>query len=294
MQDLRDRAAVVTGAGGGIGLGIARALAGAGVDVVVADIEADAAEAAARDLASTGVRTLACSCDVSDRSDVEALAERAWAAFGRIDILVNNAGVFPPIARLVDALEQDVRWVLDVNVMGVWNGCSVFGRRFVDQGSPAHIVNTGSENSLGMAHTGAAAYTASKHAVLGLSDVLRHELPDHIGVSIVCPGMVATRLGTAARNRPARFGGPLEPVGPPGPALGLDPDEVGRLTVEGVRRGDFYIVTHPPVREIVQERCAEILGAFDAHAPRFDGDDRLDTRAIMRRTRGSRRSGPEE
>ena len=218
---------------------------------------------------------------------------RAWAAFGRIDILVNNAGVFPPLSPLVDAREEDVRWVFDVNVMGVWNGCSVFGRRFVDQGSPAHIVNTGSENSLGMAHTGAAAYTASKHAVLGLSDVLRHELPDHVGVSIVCPGMVATRLGSATRNRPARYGGPPAEAAVPASGFGMDPDEVGRLTVEGVRRGDFYIVTHPPVRDIVSERCEEVLGAFDTYAPRFDGDHRLDTRAVMRRMEERGRTGPQ-
>jgi short-subunit dehydrogenase len=169
--------------------------------------------------------------------------------------------------------------VLEVNVLGVWYGCSAFGRRFVEQGTEAHILTTGSENSLGMAHTGAAFYTASKQAVLGLCDVLRYELPEFIGVSVLCPGMVRTNLSNAGTHRPARFGGPTAAAPPL--EMGMDPDEVGRRAVEGIRRGDFYIVTHPPVRQLVEERAAEALAAFDAQAPRFAGDEAMDTRKLM-------------
>jgi NAD(P)-dependent dehydrogenase (short-subunit alcohol dehydrogenase family) len=284
MQDLSDKVAVVTGGASGIGLGISRALAARGVHVVVADIEEDAAARAADELSQQGVRTQAARCDVSDRSSVEALADRAWREFGHVDIAVNNAGVFPPPGPLVDCREQDARWVLEVNVLGILHGCAVFGRRFMDQGTPAHIVNTGSENSLGVPHTNAAVYTASKHAVLGLSDVLRRELPDFIKVSIVCPGIVTTQLQSALRNRPERYGGPTspQPRREPQPDIGLMPDEVGVRVVEGIERDDFYIVTHPPVRELVEERAAEILAAFDAQAARFEGDERLDTRAVIR------------
>jgi NAD(P)-dependent dehydrogenase (short-subunit alcohol dehydrogenase family) len=284
MQELRDKVAVVTGGASGIGLGIGRALVARGVHVVVADIEEDTAARAARELSQPGGRTLAVRCDVSDLASVEALADRAWREFGHVDIAVNNAGVFPPSGPLVDSREQDARWVLEVNVLGVLHGCAVFGRRFIDQGTPAHIVNTGSENSLGVPHTNAAVYTASKHAVLGLSDVLRRELPDFIGVSIVCPGIVTTQLQSALRNRPERYGGPTSPQprrAPPA-GIGLMPDDVGIRVVEGIERDDFYIVTHPPVRELVEERTAEILAAFDAQAPRFEGDERLDTRAVIR------------
>jgi NAD(P)-dependent dehydrogenase (short-subunit alcohol dehydrogenase family) len=273
------RVAVVTGAASGIGLAIAQAFAEAGATVVVADIDAGAAEAAAAQLARPG---LAVACDVTDRGSVEALADAAWAEYGQVDLLVNNAGVFPPRARLLDADERDFRWVFDVNVIGVWHGCAVFGRRFVDQGTPAHIVNTGSENSLGAPHTHGGAYTASKHAVLGLSDVLRRELPDHVKVSVLCPGMVPSRLGEALRNRPERFGGPVTVEAAPGSGLGLPAEDVARMVVEGVAAGEFYIVTHPPVRELVDERYAEVSAAFDRQAPRFDGDERLDTRALMR------------
>jgi short-subunit dehydrogenase len=140
---------------------------------------------------------------------------------------------------------------------------------------------------MGVPHTHAGAYTASKHAVLGMSDVLRHELPDFIKVSVLCPGIVPSRLGEAARNRPDRFGGP-ETGGQASPVpsgLGLSPDEIGRRVLDGMQVGAFYIVTHPPVRELVDERYAEMTAAFDRQAPRFEGDERLDTRAVMRRRR---------
>lgn len=286
MRDFVDRVAVVTGGASGIGLGIARALAAEGAHIVVADIEPEPAHEASQALCALGIRSIADVCDVTDRGSVEALADRAWSEFGHVDIVVNNAGVFPPSGPLIETLEQDARWVLDVNLMGVWHGCAVFAPRFIEQGTPAHIVNTGSENSLGLPHTNAGIYTASKHAVLGLSDVLRNELPDFVGVSLLCPGIVASQLGASARNRPERYGGPIPSTArrttPSG--VGLQPDEVGRRVVEGVRKGEFYIVTHPPVREIVEERCREILGAFERQAPRFDGDDVLDTRAVIRRS----------
>jgi NAD(P)-dependent dehydrogenase (short-subunit alcohol dehydrogenase family) len=197
----------------------------------------------------------------------------------------------PPTKPAVDIEERDARWVLEINVLGVWHGCSVFGRRLIEQGTPAHIVNTGSENSLGVPHTGAALYTASKHAILGLSDVLRRELPDFIGVSVLCPGMVATELSKSGLKRPDRFGGPFERGARTGVQPGLDPDEVGRRTVEGIKRGDFYIVTHPPVVELAEERWKEISAAFAEQAPRFDGDEVLDTRVFLRRLQAGESEG---
>jgi NAD(P)-dependent dehydrogenase (short-subunit alcohol dehydrogenase family) len=282
-MEFQDKVVVVTGAASGIGRGIAEAVARRGASVVVADIEAERAEEVASTLASGGTRALAVGCDVTDSASIEALAEFAWDEFGHVDVVVNNAGVFSS-SPFLDIEEANARWILDVNVMGVFLGCKIFGRRFVEQGSPAHIVNTGSENSLGMAHTNAAVYTASKHAVLALSDVLRNELPDFIGVSILCPGIVTTDLGNASRNRQERYGGST----PPGPdnsaasGYGLGPDEVGERVAQGVERGDFYIVTHPPVVEIASQRWDEISAAFAAQAPRFDGDEKLDTRALFR------------
>ena len=140
--------------------------------------------------------------------------------------------------------------MLEVNLMGVWYGCAVFGKRFVEQGTPAHILNTGSENSVGIPHTHAGFYTASKHGVLALSDVLRRELPDFVGVSVLCPGMVETGLATAPAT--GRTASAVRSSDNPWLDLegGMDPEAVGELAVAGVRRGDFVIMTHPSVRGI--------------------------------------------
>ncbi len=270
MRDLKDKVAVVTGGASGIGLGIGRALAAEGAHVIVADVEEGPAGAAAEELAATGIRSLAVSCDVSDRTSVEALADRAWREFGRVDVLCNNAGVgvFSPVA---DTPAKDLEWVFSVNILGVWNGCSVFVPRFRKGGGPAHILNTGSEHSLDIPFPGMGIYTATKHAVLALSDVMRRELEsDRIGVSILCPGAVRTEIWNAGRTRPERFGGPQRSPEEFRNALasGMDPDEVGRLAVEGIRRGDFFILSHPQVRGIVEARYKELLAAFDAQAPR--------------------------
>jgi NAD(P)-dependent dehydrogenase (short-subunit alcohol dehydrogenase family) len=257
-----------------------------GAHVVIADIDAEAAREVADELETEAVRTIGIGLDVTDRAAVEAVADLAFEEFGHVEICVNNAGVFPPICRAIDIEESDARWVLEVNLLGAWYGCSAFGRRFIEQGTPAHILNTGSENSLGVPHTGAAFYTASKHALLGLADVLRSELPDFIGVSILCPGMVKTNLSSSAVRRPDRFGGPGEAGS--GSGLGLEPDLIGRKAVEGIKRGDFYIVTHPPVRALVEERAAELLAAFEAQAPRYEGDEAIDTRSMVALLRPSR------
>lgn len=266
-NELNGRVAVVTGGGSGIGRGICQALAVDGAQVIVADIDHGAAQSVAGQLTRNGHRAAAVACDVADRANVEALADRAWETFGHVDMIFNNAGISGNRADCIDIDEHDARTILDVNLIGVWHGCAVFGRRFVGQGTPANIVNTCSEHGLATPVTRAAFYTASKHALLGLSDVLRQELPDHITVSVLFPGVVASKLTGMDGEESPRFG--------------LSAREVGRRTVDAVKAGEFYIVTHPPVAAFVQERTQEILEAFDRQAPRFDGDERLDTRAIL-------------
>lgn len=279
----KDKVAVVTGGASGIGFGIAKHLATAGAHVVIADIEGDKAVAAGKELAATGVRAFGCACDVTNRASVEAVAERAWQEFGHVDIVVNNAGVIGPIGLAIDAREEDVRWVFEVNYLGVWHGASVFARRFIQQGTPARLVITGSENSLGFVHPMAAAYTASKHALLGLAEVLRAELPEFIRVQILCPGVTQSNLAGAARNRPDRFGGPLTSDSPSAMSVGMSPDEIGERTVREIERGGFYIVTHAHDIEVVEQRCQEQRAAFEQQAPRYPGDDRYDVGKMMAR-----------
>jgi NAD(P)-dependent dehydrogenase (short-subunit alcohol dehydrogenase family) len=270
MEQLNDRVAVVTGAASGIGRGIARALAAKGCHVVAADVDVAGVESLAQELAATGVRTCAVRCDVTDPAALHALADRAWDAFGRVDVLCNNAGV-GGLGLVAEAKPSDVEWIFSVNVFGVLHGCAAFVPRFQAAGRPAHVLNTGSEHSLGVPFPGMGIYTASKHAVLGLSDVLRREVAAFgIGVSVLCPAVVRTEIWNAGRTRGERFGGPVQ-----APeqfrefmAAGLDPDEVGRIAVAGIERNDFLIVTHPEVRAIAEERAHTVLGAFDAYFPR--------------------------
>jgi len=280
-MDVNDKVAVVTGGASGIGRAIGLALAEKGAHVVVADIEESRARQTAEEIGATGVRTLGVGCDVTDEASVEALAERAWAELGHVDILYNNAGVTGG-TTLLDSSVKDLHWIFSVNVFGVWNGCAVFGRRFRDQGTPAWIVNTGSEHSLGMPHVQTGFYTAAKHAVLGLSDVLRNELPPHVGVSILCPGVVETDLWNATRNRPDEFGGaeqaPVEIKAVM--ERGKSALEIGRRAVEGVEREAFFILTHPHVRTYVDARYGELGKAFDEQAPMVDGEERFDVTTI--------------
>jgi NAD(P)-dependent dehydrogenase (short-subunit alcohol dehydrogenase family) len=282
MEDLRDKVAVVTGGASGIGRGIAMALADQGCHVVVADVEMAPATAVADELQARGVRASARRTDVTSLADVEALAADAWRTFGHVDLVFNNAGV-GATSPLLDADETDMKWLFAVNVFGVWNGCKVFGRRFVEQGTPAHIVNTGSEHSLGVPHLLAGFYTATKHAVLALSDVLRGEVPPHVCVHVFCPGIVQSDFWNAGRNRPAEYGGARQTPGQFKAIQdrGMDPLEIGRRAVEGVRRGDFYVVTHPHARAFADERHREIVEAFEAQAPRGPDDDRWDVNRIV-------------
>jgi NAD(P)-dependent dehydrogenase (short-subunit alcohol dehydrogenase family) len=270
MRDLKDRVAVVTGAASGIGRGIARALAAKGCHVVAADVDVAGIEQLASELGAAGVRSIAVRCDVTDPAALQALADRAWDAFGAVDVLCNNAGV-GGLGTVAEAKPSDVEWIFAVNVFGMLYGCAAFVPRFQAAGRPAHVLNTGSEHSLGVPFPGMGVYTASKHAVLGLSDVLRREVAVFdIGVSVLCPAVVRTEIWNAGRTRGERFGGPVQAAEELRQfmASGLDPDDVGRIAVAGIERNDFLILTHPEVRQIAEERSATVLAAFDAHFPR--------------------------
>lgn len=283
--DLTGRAAVVTGGGSGIGRALCLALADAGMDVMAADIDLAAAEETAEAVTARGTRGVAVKCDVTDPDDVRALADQAWAAFGQVDLIWNNAGVVTT-NFLLDTPLEDMRWVTEVNTIGPFLGMVEFGRRFVEQGTPCRVVVTGSEHSLGVPNAMSAPYTASKHAVLALADVLRREVPDHVGVSVLCPGLVSTRLWEADRNRPEEYGTTTTVMpGDVGRQLfdeGMGADELAARAVAGIRRGDFVIVTHAHSRRFAADRCHEVLGAFDAEE--LPGaDDRYDIDKIVNR-----------
>lgn len=288
-MDLNNKTAVVTGGGNGIGKALCAALGKAGAKVVIADIELEAAAASKAELDANGHQSIAVQVDVSDESSVVAMRDAAVEAYGAVDILVNNAGVMHATKPLFATTTADLEWVFSVNVGGVMNGIRSFVPLFVEQGTPAWILNTASEHSLGVPHLGGGLYTASKHAVLGLSDVLRRELPEHIGVSVLCPGIVGTTLWKASERRQDRYGGAeagSERAGAAMQHIGMPVEDVAEATIRGLEEGSFLIVTHPHAVEFGQSRWSEIDAAFAAQAPRFEGDERYDLNVVLKQISG--------
>jgi NAD(P)-dependent dehydrogenase (short-subunit alcohol dehydrogenase family) len=196
----------VTGAGGGIGESIARELAARGGVVVVADIEKDAADRVAQDILSHGGQAETMQVDVGDAQAVQAVADEVFVRRGRVDVLVNNAGVsMRPLRAVWDASVTDFEWMMRINYFGVVNGIRSFLPRMRAQGTRGHIVNTSSFVTLNET-PGHGMYAASKAAVDGISEVLRAELEDlgdPIGVTVLYPGQVTTRIATSERLRDA-------------------------------------------------------------------------------------------
>lgn len=255
--------AVVTGAASGIGLELARSFAGLGMNVVMADIEESALDAAVAEVAEQGSGVRGVVVDVSSSEAVVALARTVREVFGPVDLLCNNAGVggSSPIAALDLELWD---WVLGVNLWGVVHGIRAFLPGMLEQGS-GHIVNTASVAGL-LGFAGMAAYDVSKAAVISLSESLHHELvatgATGIGVSVLCPGFVATDIVRSRRNRPDHV---VEVEPDPareqlreeilrGYGEALNPSAVATKVVAALREGLFYIYTDDDFAEPIAER----------------------------------------
>ena len=273
IQDFHGKTAVITGGASGIGLAMARALAAAGARVALADVNADDLARAADELARTQAKVSTHAVDVTDRAAMAETAAQVERDLGAVHILCNNAGLGGggPMESTTPA-EWDT--VLSVNLGGVFNGIHAFVPAMVAHGLGGHVVNTASMSGL-LPSAAMGAYTASKFAVVGLSECLRMDLePYGIGVSVLCPGFVRTNLHeTSARHMPARDAKP-EPRrdeankrSAKALANGIDPDLVGRAVVDGIRANRMWIITHPIYREKVVERMQYLLAAFGQGAP---------------------------
>lgn len=272
MRELAGRTAFVTGAASGIGFALARAFADEGMSVMLADIEAPALEAAVARLAGHAPRIASVVCDVSDFASVSRAEAATAEAFGPVHILCNNAGVAGGSG--IEAISPETwRWVVDVNLMGVVHGIAAFLPGMRAHGQGGHILNTASMAGL-QANIGFSPYVATKYAVVGMSEGLTKELGDEgIGVSVLCPGFVRTAIAESARNRQAAYGPAVAPApGSKGARLvaahaenaqsGLDPDDVAARVLSAIRSGEFYVFTHPEMRDEVDVRFGEIDAAF--------------------------------
>jgi NAD(P)-dependent dehydrogenase (short-subunit alcohol dehydrogenase family) len=268
------KVAVITGAGSGIGRALAEGFAAAGSAVVVADLDEGEAQFVAQGIEAGGGVALAVKVDVSDAAAVDRLAATTLERFGRVDVLCNNAGV-STFNLITDQTLDDWRWVVGVNFWGVVHGVHTFVPIMRQQGTPAHIVNTASIAGLlsGVAFIGP--YSATKVAVVSISETLAQELAldqTPIGVSVLCPSSVDTKVMESERGRPAALGFEnrtemAESVrlmireGFTGPT-GLTPAEVADRVLEAVRNGEFWIITHPGEAPTVEARFAGVLEAF--------------------------------
>ncbi len=250
------KVAVVTGGGSGIGRALALELARAGARVVVADVdEADALETV-RLAAAAGSDGLAVRTNVAERDEVDRLAERVFERYGAVHVLCNNAGVVVH-GGLEAATWEDWQWVLGVNLWGVVHGLLAFLPRMIARGEGGHVVNTASMAGL-IASRGLGVYNTSKYAVVGLSETLAKDLRPHgIGVTVVCPMGVTTRIRAADRNRPAALRRAVGATDAEEVTLigrTLEPEDVARRTLEAVRAGELYVITHDEGLEPLRRR----------------------------------------
>jgi NAD(P)-dependent dehydrogenase (short-subunit alcohol dehydrogenase family) len=264
------RVAVVTGAASGIGFGLCERFAREGMRVVMADIEAPALAEAADLLAGRGAEVLPVTTDVSSAEQVDALRDRALETFGAVHVLCNNAGVSGLGGPMWELSHEAWEWILGVNLWGVINGIRSFVPVLMEQ-DVAHVVNTASLAGLTTGVLGP--YSVTKHAVVALSEGLHLQLAQHaptVGVSVLCPGWVRTRILEADRNRPAGLAPAPEPVPDSGEATiratmrqlldtGMDPAEVAGQVVDAIRAGRFYVLTHPHMGEGVRIRAERVL-----------------------------------
>ncbi len=248
MRDLRGKVAVVTGGASGIGLALCERFAAEGMALVLADVEEAALLRETKRLEAAGADALGVRCDVRDPAALEALRDRALRRFGAVHVVCNNAGV-APAGPMLDMRPDDWRWLIDVNLLGVAYGVGVFAPLLVEQGE-GHIVNTASEAGL-VTSAMLGAYSASKHAVVGLSESLYRELEaTPVGVSVLCPNLVRTRIFESERNR----GDGLDPTPKQNATLGplrelihsgIAPASVADHVVAAIRDKRFWILTHP-------------------------------------------------
>jgi NADP-dependent 3-hydroxy acid dehydrogenase YdfG len=258
----RDQVAVITGAASGIGLGLAEAFGERGLAVVLADIEEAALDDAAAQLLDNGVNVQSVVTDVTDAAAVDDLRDAAISAYGRVDVVCNNAGVIATPRRPVWEYDlADWHWVMGVNLWGVIHGIRSFVPTFIEQGR-GHVLNTSSMAGL-MTVADIGPYTATKRAVVGLSESLHAELAARdiaVSVTVLCPGTVESKLGNSARNRPAKGPAATETEVPlvdaPTGGRGLTPRENAELAIAAVEAGRLHVApgvgTWPAVQAHMQ------------------------------------------
>jgi NAD(P)-dependent dehydrogenase (short-subunit alcohol dehydrogenase family) len=278
MQDLEGKVAVVTGGASGIGFAMAERFAAEGMKVVVADIEAPALAEAAGKLRAGGADVLDVVTDVSDEGQVLDLATSTYTHFGTAHVVCNNAGVTGGAGLTWEIAQSGWDWTFAVNLWGVVHGIRAFVPRLVEQGE-GHIVNTASVAGL-KALPFASPYTATKHAVVGVSEALALELAmtgSAVKVSVLCPGFIRTRLLESERNWPKELGdAPNAAESVVGDLLrgliegGTEPADLAARVVAAVRADEFFVLSDPEHAWVAEARGAETRSGTQPALPDTD------------------------
>lgn len=274
MMDLRDKVAFITGGASGLGLGMAKAFGREGMKVMIADIEQAALTRAVQELKDSQIRAEGVLCDVSSRGSLREAALKTIATFGKVHVVCNNAGVAAggPLGSID---ERDWQWCTDVNLLGVVYGTEIFAPLIESHGEGGHFVNTASMAGwLGIPNM--EPYCASKFAVVAMSEGWSAQLgAKNIGVSILCPGFVQTRIHESHRNKPARYGseasvqvglGENREQAAQMVNSGIPVEPVANRVVEAIKDNDLYIFTHVEFKPLVEMRFANAMAAFDKSA----------------------------
>ena len=271
-MDISGKTAIVTGAASGIGLGIATALAEAGANVVMADIQKTAVEQAAHGLSGTNKRVMPVRIDVTQEQSVLGALAEVERNFGKLHIACNNAGVPMHGTQMTDVPQGDWEFVIGVNIWGIIHGIRHFVPAILGHGEEGHIVNTASvagfQNCRG---TNQGPYSMSKYAALSLSEALEIELEGtNVGVSVLCPGPIATNIARGARNRPDHMGGPQIRANDEATlaerlaTTGLDPKKVGERVLDAIRTKTFYAFVSAVPADVIRSRHRRIEEALNS------------------------------
>lgn len=269
MQEFAGKVAVVTGAGSGMGRAFATRFAEEGMKVVLGDVQQDALDATVQDLTVRGHSVRGVRIDVSRAEDVQRLADTALDAFGKVHVVCNNAGVEGYMdGPIWEATDRDWEWTTGVNFWSAVYGVRTFVPIMLAQDEEGHVVNTASMTAVVRAGN---MYGITKHAVLALSEILYAQLQEtKVGVSALCPGIIATRLFQGSRNRPPQLRNEEAPSG----AVqgdehrrmmherlqqGMQPSEVAGILVQAIREGRFYVLTDHDWDDRIRSRAQDIL-----------------------------------
>ncbi len=270
MDELAGKVAVITGAGSGLGRALAHRLGSAGMRLVLADIDSSRLNDVGGELDDAGVQVATLVTDVSKRSQVEGLADLAYEQFGAVNVLCNNAGV-AVVGSAWECTDADWAWAMGVNLWGVIHGLQAFVPRMLAAGEPGHIVNTASAAGI-LAPPLSSPYVATKHAVVGMTESLFHDLAlrqSKLGCSVLAPGFVKTQIAASESVRPDELKNPVPSSDPlmaevgkyyaDEVARGLPAEAVADAVHEAIVEGRFYIFTHPEMTPAFEDRFSRMV-----------------------------------